>query len=672
MTKVLDLLPTEILDSILDELETVDIISLWKSNKLLSHRLNDRLFAHPIAINNTMRWACGHGDPDVIRAAISHGAHPSHVLIPPNQRAFGLARDSHPRVPKTPYKASTLYIAITHDHENALDVLLEMGARIEKLSARQRDSLSYHFRHAPHRSGMLRKLINADLAWFATDPFDAGRSIMRYIESGHHLDNLRSLSRGQDLNLVLRETMLERSQYAICPLSAAIDTGRKDVVEMLLEEGADIHGSLECYDPSRKGSKKQRLIKYYRPLHIPIFAAASYMASTGSSEMLDLCLQHGADINQKGPALIYHDTLGNHFISTPLTTYLEGILKFPVNTQLKPIDGIKYFLDRGALIQPPKSVEGEEWPWFASGTWLDFQEGELCQPLSMVEVLLGKWHLEKLRTPQFLETVKYLVSQGSGVERAESIIRNFSLDSAVTNLPLPHNHPDHPNNVRVWWDVIHQLWDKLDEVHGHDYAWLDHSFNLGGKAKRLISAGIETQEQKDKLLYETTINSYLYQPQHYGTLSRLVIDRQIALGADINAFVGDKGETLLFYVCDQINNAFIKGGTDDIESDYRHPEMTPIFQTKLQELVLSLINKGADPRMPVDDWTSYHVLKRDFKEARTNVQSYLVDLIAAIEEARDVFLQNGPLSNCDEKQKRILDFGLRDCRFRITQQYQIH
>lgn len=147
----------------------------------------------------------------------------------------------------------------------------------------------------------------------------------------------------------------------------------------------------------------------------------------------------------------------------------------------------------------------------------------------------------------------------------------------------------------------------------------------------------------------------LYFPQHYGTLPRLVLDRQIDLGADINSAVGDKGETLLFYVCSEINNAFVTGETGAIESGYRHPENANFFHVKLQDLVLSLINKGADPRMQVNNWTPYHVLERDIHTATSQNRNFLLNLVSEIEKARDEFLENGSTLSVLLQKMDILD-----------------
>jgi hypothetical protein len=192
---------------------------------------------------------------------------------------------------------------------------------------------------------------------------------------------------------------------------------------------------------------------------------------------------------------------------------------------------------------------------------------------------------------------------------------------------------------------------------------MQHSLELGAESKNLIAVGIRTQDDRDRLLY-TSFNAFncLYFLQYYVSLPRLVLHRQIDLGADINSAVGDKGETLLFNVCDQINSAFVTSETDAIESGYRHPKHAEIFHAKLQGFVLSLINKGADPRMPINDWTSihdnwtpYHVLKRNTHNATSKNRTFLLNLASEMEKARDEFLENGSTPSILVKRMGILD-----------------
>ncbi|KAM0546953.1 hypothetical protein ACHAPJ_010613 [Fusarium lateritium] len=48
-------LPTEVLDSILESLTMDEVVNLWKTNNLLSHRIEEYLFGHPAALNYTMK-----------------------------------------------------------------------------------------------------------------------------------------------------------------------------------------------------------------------------------------------------------------------------------------------------------------------------------------------------------------------------------------------------------------------------------------------------------------------------------------------------------------------------------------------------------------------------------------------------------------------------------------
>ena len=191
---------------------------------------------------------------------------------------------------------------------------------------------------------------------------------------------------------------------------------------------------------------------------------------------------------------------------------------------------------------------------------------------------------------------------------------------------------------------------------------MQHSLKLEAEARNLIACGIRTQGERDRLLYSSFNDlNCLYSTQHYGTLPRMVLDRQINLGADINAAVGDKGETLLFHVCDQINKAFVGGETDVNEAECQHQENAEVFHVRVEDLVLSLIKKGADPRTSIhDDWTPYHVLKRDTHKATSMKRAFLLNLILQVEKARDEFLKIGSRPSVFVKKANILDLTPSD------------
>ncbi|KAM0546952.1 hypothetical protein ACHAPJ_010612 [Fusarium lateritium] len=195
----------------------------------------------------------------------------------------------------------------------------------------------------------------------------------------------------------------------------------------------------------------------------------------------------------------------------------------------------------------------------------------------------------------------------------------------------------------MWWELVRQLWNKIDDVYGDSYAWMKHSLRPRSETRGLLDAGIKSQEDKNTLLYTSvTEENYLFWPHFYGTLDRLVIDRQQDLGADINAFSGENGQTLLYEVCDQINKAYVKDEADDISWDFKDPKKTELFRVKLKEFCLSLVDKGADPGLHVGGLTVADVLSRDAKEASVESQAYLADLALEMQKARTGFLKNGP------------------------------
>ncbi|KAI7761017.1 hypothetical protein LZL87_013990 [Fusarium oxysporum] len=304
-------------------------------------------------------------------------------------------------------------------------------------------------------------------------------------------------------------------------------------------------------------------------------------------------------------------SLSEFFIHSPLMAYLEAIEGFPVTDELNAITGIQYFTRHGARIQPMKFEWMREWNWLfecvREWDWLrsspnvnQFKD-RICQPLSAVELLLGKWHLEKLHEPQFFKTIRYLIEQGSGVSRAETLIDDFCFDSKNTNTPLCERHPDHPDNTPSWWDLVHLLWNKIEKTYENKYAWVKYSLKPGNKTRGLLDSRVDSQELKDALLYTFVMEGgFLSSPHSYGTLDRLVIDRLQDCGANINAFAGENGQTLLYEICSRINMAYVKTEKGHLLPGHKHPGVAEMYRVKFQELCLSLVDKGADPGLFID------------------------------------------------------------------------
>jgi len=461
MSGFFDLLPSELLECVLDNLPTDAVINLWRTNKNMSNRINNHLFGHPAALNHVKGWACKKGDVDVLRAAIARDGEPNFVSGIESYRQVN--SESHannwPRFQLGP--VSTLRIVIKRNHAKALDALLEMGATFEVLGNKDRIRILNHLLKSISRKPpkMLEALTRAKLGHWVLNTKGSIRSFGDFVHAGAPVGILRSIVQNPN------EMTLHTTSYAT-PLSSAIDHGKSDIVNMLMEKGADINGVVE-EQPLQTTfyvqycKNKMTRIKYRRPCHVPIFAAAKYMARSGSTEMLDLCLHHGADINQKSPAMDWHWKRINHFNITPLMAYLEAILDFSAKTELDPIAGIEYFTSHGAGIQRNESVD--RW-YFGTTTWLNVSSEDQCLPYSMVEVLLYKWGLAQLQEPQFQDTIKYLIAQGSGISRSDTIVLNLPFDYMNRRFPPPQCHIDHPDNVPMWRDVVQRLWDRLDEV----------------------------------------------------------------------------------------------------------------------------------------------------------------------------------------------------------------
>ncbi|CAM1507490.1 Fc.00g071310.m01.CDS01 [Cosmosporella sp. VM-42] len=648
MAASLDTLPAELLDSIFDTLTTAELVGLWKSSKRLSNHLEDSLFG-PNVLHKTMRWACSSGDVDLIRAAVSHGADPSVVQIekqPPPARknleraqpiwaAKRAAIDAEP----SPYKASTLAITARRRHEEAFDALLDLGAGLEGIACKHQRKALARALVKSRKWRLFRRLLGAGLGPAFLDDRIAQTSLVPFIKRDAPVYLLREmLEQGADPNLLVHDTSGDSAALA-SPLSAAIERGSVPVFDLLVENGADIQGSIRCLGFFEIPDK---LFLYCRPKHLPIFAAAERMGRTGSMDMMHRCLRSGADINSMAPALFGHYVSKGYFAKTPLLAYLESIEKWPVENGLLPSAGIAYFLNHGAHIQRINHDERKIWPWLyeSSGWWRDNR----VPALSTIELLLYKWGLSKLHESQFFETIKYLVENGGTGGRERVILVAFSMDwkpkwtSWIWN--WRRMDLDHPDYVPEWWVIVRLIIDKLQREHSGFCGWLVHTTKLDSKPRILIECKIEiTQEDKDIILFEVLLER-AGRPHFYSTLGRLITDRIQAEGADINGRVGPKGQTILFHWCHKLNQVYL-----DKSDDFRFSYAVNVMMVKSKEFCISLVNKGADPFLTVGDQTAVDVLLSGVESAQKVKKNYLVELAQSIRDERENFLQNGTTPN---------------------------
>ncbi|KAG7411087.1 hypothetical protein Forpe1208_v010727 [Fusarium oxysporum f. sp. rapae] len=186
------------------------------------------------------------------------------------------------------------------------------------------------------------------------------------------------------------------------------------------------------------------------------------------------------------------------------------------------------------------------------------------------------------------------------------------------------------------------------------YAWVKYSLKPGNKTRGLLDSRVDSQELKDALLYTFVMEGgFLSSPHSYGTLDRLVIDRLQDCGANINAFAGENGQTLLYEICSRINMAYVKTEKGHLLPGHKHPGVAEMYRVKFQELCLSLVDKGADPGLFIDGLTAVDILVRGTEDDKRDNSDFLVDLASEMRNTRRNFLSNGSTPSLIVKRARI-------------------
>lgn len=271
-------------------------------NKMVVHRLLD-LGANPNAQPSNadgvtpLRAAVEIADYDMVRFLISKGTSPA------NTSAFAYAMDHDPvgyELLLSEFKLHyphglegfggyLLAKAIELDSQTLFDSLLESGAdvnswcTIRKPTSMGFDELNKHHRvlgfSIQHNKGWNIELVRRLLDTGA----DANRIVTEYKSKGwNHEELRRSLDRGADANRIVTEYKSDCARGPCwileTPLLLAIEMKKPNLVNLLLERGADLNR------PARRGVKRT-----------PLQAACEM----GSYKMVELLLQRGANVNDK-------------------------------------------------------------------------------------------------------------------------------------------------------------------------------------------------------------------------------------------------------------------------------------------------------------------------------------------------------------------------------------
>ncbi|PVH80067.1 hypothetical protein DL98DRAFT_210368 [Cadophora sp. DSE1049] len=545
MSSTLEHLVPELLDLILDNLKRKNkaLSRLMRCSKFLHNRLQPILYGCPDSLEQAMRRACKTGNTHTIRLATSYGANVS--LIDARYNC-----------------CSTLKLAAERGHAEAFDVLVEMGATFDHSNV----TLSPRFSRklcSPVKEAVLFSFLKAGFASLK----NVELSLPSAIRTGGSPQLVQALlDHGVDVNKHERVYGPKQHHIIVTPLSTAILENKMSIFDVLIERGADIHGTEHC-NPFHT----QNPYPFRQPLHLPIYAAAVSMAKHETTATMERCLDLGVDINfisrnREHPAALA-------VLTTPLLTYLSAIEAWNEDAKLHPIDGLKFVLQHQAELEVP----------------LNFKkpglEKEYVQTETTIEVLLDKWGIGKLGNPDFFATIEFLIDKGAGKDAFNRILTKYRTAGEVVPLGLLQN-----------WTRFANLMIKR------------HCDGTDPTPKNTLLRNVITR----------------YRPHESGGLhdiDRCTVRCVIAAGADINAHNG--GSTILHEVCGYRNLATFSHicGYEDIFACGHVRRMCSFF-TFLHEI-------GADPRIIIKGKSPIDVLleptQKSFRLSASG-EKYLVRL----------------------------------------------
>ncbi|KAF4974514.1 hypothetical protein FZEAL_8592 [Fusarium zealandicum] len=343
MTSNFESLPLELFEPIIFNMGPIALASLRQGNKSLNQTLGPYMFSNRKAVNQLMRWGCVHGEIWAIQKALSLGADPSMVEIPIKGEDYG-GRAS------TPVQTPTLCLAARRYHYQVTEFLLLFGAQLDLNGV-----------HHYQIKALRQRLFDCQRPELLLLYLEYGlRDMIPRFQDG--IDDALRSSVKACLGLENHRIWLSLGANPIAPggkckrepesaLSLAILSGSIPVARLLLSLTINWNISAQRLPYTSQTAMNKPSNRPW--LAVPMLAAAYRMATHGTTDMMELLLKAGADINvvvggywEQSYAMILR-------LTSPLLTYAFAI-DFAAETvpgKLTPHRGFKYLLKKGAELQ---------------------------------------------------------------------------------------------------------------------------------------------------------------------------------------------------------------------------------------------------------------------------------------------------------------------------------
>lgn len=598
-------LSLELLKLVLCHLDTKEIVGLAQCDKKLYKVLMDILFASEFIAAIAMVAGCRKGNHDTIRLAVARGASLDLLLVPATQRM-----KNQQQKPRPPVRRRPLVLALGADQPKTFRYLIELGANVRSFGLTRQLYAIATLKPQYFKIFLEVGLDKQDRSWSGA----VGGALLKAAERHSGLDDFQLLlDLGADPNFLVYHP----GSDVITPFCAAIAYRMDDAVRLMVKYGADLRGPR---------ARDEKLMSLVNPKYVPMFMAVQNLATTGSSEMLEVLLEFGVNINtiykvphqylnQRGLA----SGLNTTYCIGPLCVYLDsfnlwdGKDREGDNCAMK---GLKYLLSLGILSEDNENIE------FDIAT--DADNEQKVEAVLTLTILLSKWTVEGLADDNFNQIVLAVAELGVSPTRLKSCLASIPWLLAVNEVALER-----------WKGVLGQLLQSYPAKVINQLLY-DFLLSLG---ETMRNPGFSTQSQN---LVEVTWRT-LEQLDFSNKIPRgaqVTVEAFLSAGADINArcqshFLENRHAkdrpSALYELC-----------TDswDLSRDIKlmsweiFPTIHRRMNTRRLRYVEYLLEKGADPSVVVCGTTATQRMLAACQQLEDDEQKVLVmNLVKTLHQA---------------------------------------